>query len=270
MAERFVLHHEGRWFYRFGQLYSDQTPYADGQRMQEAHEAGWYWTDHEADTIEIEKPGRRETVGYTLREGIPSSDVYPDELTPADYQERFDPDDNLDRAAALYEPVTQAQPPYREPVEGPWLRLDGEPPPKDGRTWVAPLPYALAYPGPYRHLFPGHLEGFWKALSGRVEETPGVMVYTSSGQFTVFIKTSWEPPKTRTTKRGRRKVEEPATHTRRLELRPPTVIKGPDRATAARIWDEQIEEWAYKIREAAAQKPCSHCDARGFLWGDES
>ncbi|MCP9964093.1 hypothetical protein LUX57_01845 [Actinomadura madurae] len=164
MNDRFVLYDDGVWMYYLGADIANtyrQTPIvpdADGQPMTALQAPGWWATDHEATTITARKPVPSKTIGYRLRDPSAASERFPAALTAAEWSNRED-DENL--LWDLYTAVTEPQPDEVITIEGPWLRLDGTPPPEDdGRTWVPRLPDALRNRPEYHHLFPGYMPGF--------------------------------------------------------------------------------------------------------------
>lgn len=267
-AKRYVLEHDGTWFYYLGRGYYGETFYADGEPMVSTETDGWFATDHEARLIEAEKKAHQIRASYKLVEGVPPSEKFPASLTVAEYDAKND-DESTEyepRMYALYEAVMEDVPPVRTPVEGEWFRLEGEPPPKDGHTWHAKLPFELRYANEYRHLFPGYLEGFKNVLAAKLNKIPGVTAYDHQG-FSVTIEIQWDkPPMVREKRRNDRKFKDyPARPlTERVKLRPPYRIDGSNRAAAVKEWDRLMDDYVGQVQDVANVKACGVCHGKGY------
>ncbi|HET9893752.1 MAG TPA: hypothetical protein VFQ44_02350 [Streptosporangiaceae bacterium] len=275
---KYVLHHDGTWFYYLGRQYDFKfsRPHADGETMTQVWETGWFSTDHEAEVISMVSQALGDVTGYTLDDPDRESVRYPRTLTPDEYSSRFDYDDD-DRM--LYSAVRRAGTVIGRVVEGPWLRLDGEPPPDDGHSWVAELPYELQYRHEYRHLFPGYMPGFRDAMGQMIKSLPHVRYCFPAKRleqqygFEVTLEIPFDKPQSEyrpalnrdgSESRSRRGRMVPVKVTRRLEFTVPYVIKAANRAAAAAEWDRRETE----IREAiagASVAACSACMGHGYV-----
>lgn len=294
MSERYALldlpdgpdDGEARWW-----LYlqtSGGTPYLNDREMTPGAVAGWWSSpvgglaeQPDTWTVEVEKPGGTVTTHY-VRTLETSDDAYPEQLTVEQYVSRRDEDDVAydPRVQALYTAIREDQPPVREPVEGPWLRLDGEPPPDDGLTWMANLPYTLRERREYGHLFPGKLLGFIDALREALNAIgDGVDAYTSAGKIDVYIKV-WLPKRppvqdeakpilsglSRTEKR-RRAAQLSSTEeriTRHLAFHAIDHVGGLNRAEAKQHWDDLLNARVGYV-QALVSSPCPTCGGHGFI-----
>jgi hypothetical protein len=287
MPDQYALRHDGRVWIYLGAVGSDRTPYMDGEPMQAGAVRGWWWAaapSHDGPpfpTVEVERPSRQVTVGY--HRTLPVDDPrYPETLTVEEYRARTDDDEGGYDAKvdALYEAVREAEPSVRERVPGPWLWLDGEPPPDDGLDWKATLPFELRARREYLHLFPGHLDGFRDAVKEALEAIPGARVYTASGTFDVSLTVTlpkhaplpqWARPPdlSHLTARERRQrlareSEVVERITRQLRIPVPSRVEGADRADATVRWHERKAEIVAYV-EAVVAAPCPNCGGHGYL-----
>ncbi|WP_141576076.1 hypothetical protein [Actinomadura sp. WMMA1423] len=277
--QRFVLHDDGAWMYYLGDdfrpTYGHETivPDADGQPMTALQQPGWWATDHEATRITARRPVPAKTIGYRLRDLSAASEKFPAALTPAEWENRRT-DDFL---WELYTTVTEPQPDEVITIEGPWVRLDGTPPPDDGRTWVPRLPDALRNRPEYHHLFPGYLPGFRDHIK-RVAEKHRFrefvfLDYQSRAGVTVILRvpfdqpvTEYRPARNRDGSVSRSKKGRTVTVTARRELLldVPDRIAGGNRAEAAAHWDELTAHYQALLDEASVAA-CSHCQGHGYI-----
>lgn len=284
MNERYALHHGGTWFYYLGGDALGCEALADGTPMTslgQDHRAGWWAADHEAAAITLRKPRRPLTLSYRLRDRSALSQRYPAELSLEDWELRTSGEDGADRAALyhLYESVTEDQDPEVTEAKGPWLRLDGEPPPDDGHSWTATLPSALGNRREYLHLFPGYMPGFRGHMTEAIKALPlvryvldatrGNQVYGLRVTLEVpFDKpvTDYQPARNLdgTVSRSRKGRTVQVMATRKLELAVPYRIDGTDRASAAAEWDRRKAGLLAAI-EAASVTACSACEGRGYV-----
>lgn len=264
------------------------TPHIGPFPLEPATMRGWWrvptWAEFDPATslVELVKPGSSVITGYRLTISTPD---YSDNLGIDDYRDRVDPDDDEydPKVAALYEPERQDVGPVREPVEGPWLILDGAPPPDDGMgDWIGELPYELRHRPEYLHLFPGHFSGFRDAMKRALEDIAGVSVYGASSATSLSVSVRLTVPKLEPpdrwdarpnlkgrTARDRKKILEQHNSglqqvTRQLEIPCADHVRGGTRAEAKRAWDETIAEVVEYVRDIVAQK-CPACGGRGFI-----
>lgn len=266
LGKRFVLQDGDRFFYNLSTVYGDVLYFADGQPMEPTVVRGWWMTDHEAASIEKENPPRRMTIEWNLLGNVTSTSEYPQTLTREEYADRTEDDQ---RVAALYEPTYEEIPSSREPIEGPFVLLEGAPPPDDGRQWVAKLPYELSHHPEYRHLFPGHLEDFGQAVLDALNEIPMVSAYKGGS---VYLEVRHERPYDYFDRsgRGRPKKRTVETTTKELKgIRWPFVIEGQNREDAVAAWDDQLAKIVAEVRDAAAVRICGECQGTGIV-GPES
>lgn len=240
--------------------------------------------DPERARIECAVPPRQRTVSYRRAIEAPG---YPETLTVEQFIERSsDESPDYDRRfPALYEPVQEEVASEPEVMAGPWLVLDGAPPPDDPRVWTCKLPFALANRPEYRHLFPGHLEGFREVAAAALGAMANVRVLgvSSHGPLSVYIEVSvprptrleWDKgfdPSSYSTVRDRQKArlkfDAPKTVvSHHLEVPVPSRIEGADRADATRAWDDTLLALIEAIDALRAQ-PCPTCKGHG--WIDEA
>lgn len=282
MNDRFVLHDDGVWMYYLGDDFRPSyghealTPDADGQPMTALSAPGWWATDHETAAITVRKPVPAKTTGYRLRDTSASSERFPTELTVEQWDGR---DEDEDLLWSLYTAVTEPQPDEVITIGGPWLRLDGTPPPDDGRTWVPRLPDALRTRPEYHHLFPGYLTGFRdhiKRLAERHRHVEHVFTdYQGRRGLTVILKVPFDQPVTEyrparnnngsvSRSRKGRTVTVYARRELLLDVHDRTVIPGNARAAAAARWDEQTAHYTALLDEASVAA-CSHCKGHGYI-----
>lgn len=280
MNDRFVLHDDGVWMYYLGDdipanyLQTPLVPEADGQPMTQLQQPGWWATDHEAATISVRKPVPPATVGYRLRDLSAASEKFPAYLTVAEWDVR---DDHPDVLWELYEAVIEPQPDEVITVDGPWLRLDGAPPPDDGRTWTPRLPDALRHRPEYHHLFPGYMPRFREHIKQLAERHPrkDIVLLDFNGRRGVHItlRVPFDQPVTEyrparnldgSVSRSRKGKTVTVTARRELLLDVPERIAGANRAEAAARWDELTAHYQALLDEASVAA-CSHCKGHGYV-----
>lgn len=283
-GDRYALHHDGTWFYylpevaRVTWVTGSPEVAADGEPMTACEKAGWYSAAREAAVITVTRPAHPVTIGHRLADPDTASVRYPLTLTVAEYEQRREIEDD-ERIFALYDRVTEPGDPSVEEISGPWLRLDGAPPPADGRTWHAALPAELTEHPEYLHLFPGYLGGFRARVTKTVERMPRVR-YSFDGashgrgaviEVTVEVPfdkplTRYEPARNQDGSRSRsrkgRTVTETAT--RSLVFPAPDRVAAVNRAAAAAKWDEWEAEIVQAVTEASVAA-CSHCRGTGHV-----
>jgi hypothetical protein len=281
MTGRYALHHDGTWFYFLGTSpWRDAVPLADGEPMAPCETPGWWSTAREGAEITIARPGAGTITGYRLHDPATASERYPLELAAGEYERRRS-DDEDDLLPQLYGAVREPGEPVTEPVVGPWLRLDGEPPPRDGRAWVASLPFELRRRAEYLHLFPGYMPGFRDAMEQVVKGLPGVRFALPARHFPnhpphgleVTIEVPFDQPQGEyrparnqdgSVSRSRKGRTVPVLATRRLALTVPYRIDAANRAEAAAEWDRMEAEIRQAVAEASVAA-CSACMGRGWV-----
>lgn len=268
------------------------VPHIGDHPLEKAEVRGWWrvpayavfdpllW-DPSSRTVEVVRSPGKTLVAWKLNDLRVTG--YPDRLSPEEYVERTDDEEpTWDRlVAVVYEPVYEDLPPTREPVEGPWLVLDGAPPPQDGHEWHAQLPSALRHAPEYLHLFPGHLDGFRKAVSDALDELPGVNAYASGpGPVTVYVKATlpkpvplerWaKPPDHRGhNSRERRQARERSaatteTVTRALSIPVADRVQAQNRAAAIDLWERTLADVVDYVTRLLAD-PCPTCQGHGWV-----
>lgn len=259
-----------------------RTASVGGVPLEPAAVSGWYHAPHDFDpdssVVEVERPSRWKTVGYHLAISGASLDGYERDLDTEEYEELCEDDA---RASALYEPTREEEPAEIEEVRGPWLVIDGSPPPQTERQWRASLPWELRYQPEYLHLFPGHLDGFRAAAKEALEAVDGVSAYISSGgPISVYVKLAlprldplekWEagPNLRGSSARARRRLLERHNSgiqqvTRSLEIPCADNIYGATLVEGLVAWDESLAEIVAYVRAIVAQR-CPTCEGRGFV-----
>ena len=276
MTDRYVLHHDGTWYYHLdgpnGYLRADLEAFADGQPMTPIRRGdrltGWWATDRQAQLIQVVTPAPLRVTGYRLTRPEAESVLYPATLTPEQWEQRRHAGGEDDSTLwGLYERVTETGGTLTEEVSGPWLRLDGQPPPDDGHTWTARLPYVLSQYPEYLHLFPGHIGGFRDAMKALVKTLPRVDgAYEEHGRLHVTVKVPFDPPQEEPWRpRGARKDRtRPVLCTRYLTLDIPQRISGPNRAAAVAEWGRRRGEIVNTVA-AAGVAACPHCSGAGWV-----
>lgn len=282
MSDRYVLHHDGTWFYYVAGAARYTQPgmvvLADGEQMQPCGQAGWYSTGREAGVITTVRPQPHRITGYRLGDPDAVSVRYPLTLTVEEYDRRRDLDDE-EALFRLYDRVTEPVEPSAEDDAGPWLRLDGEPPAQDGPTWVAALPYVLSERDEYRHLFPGYMPGFRDHMMGVLKALPDVqyvfewkrlgairgLEVTLSLPFDKPV-TEYVPARNQdgSVSRSRKGRTVQARASRKLELPVPWRIDGPDRAAAAAEWAEREAQLVAIVTDSSVAV-CSACGGHGYI-----
>lgn len=277
-ADRYVLHHDGTWFYYLRNVAG--TPHADGQPMSSCQRDGWYSTDRENAVITVVRRGLGTVTCYRLDDPGMASARYPLELSDGEYDQRRNLDDD-ERLFEFYSAVREPGEPVIEPVEGPWLRLDGEPPPHDGHSWVANLPFELTQRPEYLHLFPGYMLGFREHMERVIKELPGVRYclpakHWSNGTtygLEVTVEVPFDKPQSEyrparnldgTRSKSRKGRTVPVMATRHLVITAPYRIDASSRAEAAAEWDRREAEIRAAIASASVAA-CSACMGHGYV-----
>lgn len=266
------------------------VPHVGQFPLEQAQQRGWWRVPWAAEffpgnepktAVEVVRSPGRTLSHWRLNDERVSG--YPPRLTPDEYLGRTDDESpTWDRlTAVIYDPVYEDLPPTREPIEGPWLILDGRPPPQDGHDWHAQLPQALRHAPEYHHLFPGHLAGFLKAVGDALGELPGVSAFTSSpGPVTVYVKATLPKPKAlerwakppdyrgqNASERRRTKERHQATTetvTRALAIPLNDRVYGQNRAEAVELWERTLADVVGYVKHLIAE-PCPHCEGRGWV-----
>jgi len=278
--ERYVLHHDGMWFYYLGAAGLGAQVLADGAAMTELgrdHRAGWWAADHEAATVTISTPRHPLTIGYRLKDASTASERFPAELAVEDYEARRPQDGDV--IFHLYERITQEQEPIITGDPGPWLRLEGQPRPDDGRSWMASLPYQLHNRGEYLHLFPGYMPGFRDHMQQVLKTQPRVRYVFEAKRLTqvygleVTLQVPFDQPVTEyrpalnrdgSTSRSRNGRTVPVMASRKVTLTVPYRIDGETRAQAAAEWNRREAELLATIASASVAA-CSACGGHGYV-----
>jgi hypothetical protein len=282
VSDRFVLHHEGSWFYYLGEHKWNAergTVLADGQPMEPCEQRHWYRAGHEAAVLAIRRPASGVITGYRLDDPDAASVRYPLTMSAEEYDQRRNVDDE-DALFGLYSPVTEPGEPVTEEIPGPWLRLDGEPAPKDGRRWTAELPYEMSCHTEYRHLFPGFMPGFREHMETVIKALPRVrFVFDGSHHASqrcdleVTLEVPFDRPQSEyrparnldgSVSRSRKGRTVPVTATRKLEFAAPQRITGQNRAEAAAEWDRREAEILAAVAGASVAA-CSACHGTGYI-----
>lgn len=284
MTGRYVLHHEGTWFYYLAVLAShavNGTPLADGEPMTPCGSAGWYCTGREASAVAIRHLPCDEITGYRITDPETVSARYPAELSVAEWATRREDESESEVLWRLYDAVREPREPAVTPVEGEWLRMDGEPPPDDGRSWVAKLPYELQYRTEYLHLFPGYMPDFRERMTAMVKGLPRVRYVfdlkhwpnSAPHGLEVTVEVPYDKPQSEyraatnldgTRSRSRKGRTVTVLAARKLEIPVPYRIDGPDRAAAAAGWDRRETEIRAAVAEASVTA-CSACMGTGHV-----
>lgn len=265
-GDRYALHHDGTWFYYLGDQYEQAVVAAGGEPMTATERRGWFASTREATSVTITRPGYPVLTGYRLADPDTASVRFPLTLTVAEYESLRDDEDDAP-VTGLYDRVTVPGEPRVEEFAGPWVRLDGEPVPQDGRTWAARLPFELSQHREYLHLFAGHMGGFRAAMTEAVKAMPRVRYcHDTGGGLDVTVEVAYSPPRTRQAALGhrRRKVAVPDLATRHLHFTVPEQVPGENRAQAAAEWDRLAAELRAEV-ESATVAACAHCDGRGYV-----
>lgn len=263
-----VLHHEDTWFYFLPSSYSTITWIAEAADKAEAlavtKKARWYTGTFLAERLKQRRPGGHTTVGFKLKDETAASVRFPLVLTVAEWEERTDDDDDdTSLEDSLYSRITEPQPDQDTVFEGPWLVTDGSPAPQDGRSWSARLPYELQHHSELLHLFPGTLGGFREALVARLNNIPMVTAYNHT-EFSVSASVPYAPPTFSWTGKGRAKRQRENSLLRREVWYPPREIAGVNRAAAAVLWDQTMEQYVKAATDMATVRPCSTCHETGI------
>lgn len=233
-------------------------------------------------TFTVKVPGT--VVLYALRDPDEASVKYPAAITPEQY-EAFD-DEHEDSPRYRYapqrdEPTTTTEtidlskyapwPDDREPTERPEL--------PEGARWEPAEMWAetLGIPS-HDHLIPGRLVGFHAAAAAAIDALPGLVRggllsrptrierdakgggYAKGCEFRFFH----EDGLTREVKQGRRKMQQPAWQTVRVDL-----YVGPDSVPGGSLPDA-ISNWQERMAQVLAQAPepgvvCANCRGVGFV-----
>lgn len=216
---------------------------------------GWWQfdgLDAPPDCIEYQRKPTRIVTGYRIADDFKhlGSEKYPAEVD-TDWMRSYTDEDGLiydPSVKAMYESVYGQKTYEPEKIIGPFTRLDGEPPPRDGRTYQAKLPSFLTYRTEYLHLFPGRLLGFHEAVKARLEGLSDLKVdfYTHGRTPSVFVKVP-----------GGNSI---IYHSDNYQC--PDSIAGANRADAAVKWDAKLDEIEADVRSKA--EVCSCCAGTGL------
>lgn len=217
---------------------------------------GWWFVprragDYVPDAIIWQHQPTKEVVGYALSGTFAhlTSERYPERLTAEEWRAKAgDFDDPIDPSyRAMYEPVSKPKEHERHEQRH-FLRLDGEPPPKDGRVWQAKLPYELANHIEYLHLFPGRLLGFTDAVKARLEGLSDLAIdfYTHGSAPSIFVKVP-----------GGNGY---AYHNDAYRV--PASIEASNRAEAVVEWDRRLDLIEADVRSKC--EVCEHCQGTGL------
>jgi hypothetical protein len=286
MSERYVLHHDGTWFYFLGETasgYMGAEVLADGQPMTPCERRGWYSADHEASVIEIRKRRAPLVTGYLVRDPATVSGKFPQSMT-RDEAAGLD----SDLLSQLYSRVTEEQAPETVLAEGPWLRLEGEPAQGDshaGRSWCSELPFELRHRPEFLHLFPGYFTGFREHMKQVAEKLPRVRYafdrsvhHQQASDLEVTLEIPFDKPATEyqparnldgTVSRSRKGRMVPVMATRKLEFAVPYRIDGRNRAEAVAEWDRREAELIGAVTSAGTAA-CSACGGHGYVTADSA
>lgn len=229
----------------FGRYGDTEIPFDKRKNGNQNH--GGYWFAGEAteapDALVLRFPERQRIVSYVLNDERVKD--MPQTLTPDEYRPLWDEDSPEYDAVAckVYEAVSETYTPDPKIIEG-IQRLDGQPWPESGLTWVANLPSALTYQTAYLHLFPGYIAGsFTDFLKNHLEARPDVVYcFDKPGHFDMTIRCGQT--------------------TRKLDLRAPYRIEGATFADALARWDVEVEK-AVAAVEALSLNLCPCCNGSG-------
>lgn len=271
---RFVLHDGDLWMYHLSDRNGhSQFALADGEPMTDLG-GGWWAADHEAAEVALSIPQPYRIVGYRLSKPDAESDRFPASLTPEEYCQRVDADEVY---YSLYVRETEQVPNEITVVEGPWIRLDGAPPPADGRSWRANLPSELRHRPEYHHLFPGHMPGLRDHIEELARANPRVrhvlVDYQGRRGLDIGLEVPFDQPiyeyrparnRDGGISRSRNGRNVAVTARRSLLLDVPQRVAGSNRAEAAAEWDRQVAEWTAAI-DGASVKACSACRGHGHV-----
>ncbi|MFV2172396.1 hypothetical protein ACFHW2_11560 [Actinomadura sp. LOL_016] len=278
MDEKYALHHDGTWMYYLGgnpdvgYLGKDIVPAADGRPMTRLQQRDWWATDHEAATITITQPQSPTTTGFVLRNPADETQRFPARLTLDEYNRHSASVDVLDD---LYKSVVEDRPDEVTTLHGPWLRLDGTPPPDDGRTWVASLPNALRNRPEYQHLFPGYLSGLRAHIGDLAKKHPRVAhaFVHEQGKVDVHLDIPFDQPLTEyrparnldgSVSKSRRGKTVTRTVRRTITLSVPDRVRGENRAAAVAEWDRLTAQYQAEL-DAVDVVACSACEGHGYI-----
>ena len=212
------------------------------------HNHGGYWfagqADDAPDALVLRQPERERTIGYELVDERLAG-AMPETLTVEEYQPLWD-DESPDYdpvAAKVYKAVTEPYTPEPKVITD-FKRLDGQPWPETGLTWVANLPSALSYQTEYLHLFPGHIqEDFSKAVETLLEKRGDVAYcFVKAGDLEIHVRVGQT--------------------SRKIEHRLPRRIEGATFAEALKRRAKVIKE-AVAAVEAISSHLCPTCGGSG-------
>lgn len=270
-SERFVLHDGDRFFYFIGAFVDSRTVVTgDGVPMVPAAVRGWYAASREVAQIRVRQSDRTTCVAYELPEDVTVGGLSR-RLSLAQWAELGE---DSEARQALYEPVYESVPGEVVDVEGPWTLLEGSPR-AIPTNWEARLPFALRHAEEYRHLFPGRLGGFRRALKEALDALPDVDAYDNGNRgFSVYVHRRFDQPLVRRYRAfGDRKVKDHETreHTVPVDLGlVPDVTEGADLAAAEEAWAAQIASYVERVKAESEMRTCSACEGRGVLFGPEA
>lgn len=273
MSGGYVLHHEGTWSYYLG--HAGGVPHADGEPMTAALRSGWWSTRREDAVLAVVRQKSGTVTCYRLDDPDLASARYPLEVSEEEYDRRRNLDDD-ERMFELYTAVREPGEAVSEEIAGPWLRLDGEPPPQDGRAWTASLPAELWQRPEYLHLFPGYMTGFRDRMEQVIRSLPGVRFCLKNDRGTgldVTIEVPFDKPQAEyrpalnrdgSKSRSRRGRTVPVTATRRLALDVPYRIDAASRAAAVAEWERREASIRAAVADASVAA-CSACMGHGYV-----
>lgn len=279
MKDMILLHDDDTWFVYLGEDVSKAASItADGRKMEPVEDRGKYgsqvrWWAVKGDrpvSVVAEWAPRERTTHWVLKRGV--AEAIGESGRP-DIVESRDWDDEI--FSRIYDPATVVEQRDDTVIDLPDVTvLEGEPPPDDGLTWVADLPYALKHRPEYAHLFPGVLTGFRDALRAELAAEFGEFGFTSAGVWSrrgsdpvkVTRQVRFDPPVfvPRTLKSGRKSTRDKVEKFARREwsFSPPDRIEGSNRVEATNEWHRLIGEFVSEVRDGV-EVPCGHCAGSG-------
>lgn len=280
---------EGQHFYLLG----SGSFVANGTPMERVRNSGWHQVPFIATWISKVINEYPVVDYYRLKDPQAASPAFPAVLSVEDYQFRTQEDDYDDSPEYhLYEPVMREVPPTYEEVDvSSFINLDGEPCPKDGRTWVTQLPYELSRHPELLHRYPGYLSGFKDAVKLAIQRRLGLReglrtslladvgceeTYKRVGYLTAWKTVPYLPTHYRQVPKVSRATGKPLKATKEIvettkleyTFQCPERIEGSNRAEAAAYWDTLMDELVEKAMNALEVSPCWHCKGTGIVQTD--
>jgi hypothetical protein len=284
-----IRHPDGRWLYHLPTadahgvtaVLAEHTildgPGTELRPMAQIGKSRWWATNAEATRLVLVKQPAPLVTGYALDDPDTASVRYPATLTVQEWQARRTSQSEIDRLWDLYHSVTEPQAPIEEPIDGPFVILDGgEPPAADARQWHINLVDSITQRPEYAHLFPGYLTGLRAHVRQLIDRMPRVKHcfdgYQGAPGLHVVISVPFEQPITRwqpdisratgkTLKSGR---TVPVTVDRRLTLPVPDQVAAGNYDAALTEWDRQVTYWTSQVTEASVAA-CNHCHGTGHV-----